>query len=235
MPGRGNRRKWAAVLNDVPVIISVHIPKCGGTSFQHVLQDIFGKGRVWLNYTANLSEGRPPATAIPWRTKCIHGHFLSDSFDQAAPQAALITWLRHPVERVVSNYHHFFRHPDPANPTYRELRERNLSLGEFAALPAMRNEASRYLAGKPASAFRFVGITERFDESLEVFGACFGLTLPSRRPRENVNPERLTESYPLPRGLYDQILAMNLQDFSMYHSAAAELDRIIVHRRSQAA
>jgi hypothetical protein len=235
MRGRGNRQKRPAVPYDVPVIISVHIPKCGGTSFQHVLQDIFGRGRVWLNYTANLSEGRAPATAIPWRTKCVHGHFLADAFDQAAPAAALITWLRHPVERVVSNYHHFFRHPDPANPTYRELRERNLSLGEFAALPAMRNEATRYLAGKTAGDFRFVGITERFDESLEVFGAAFGVGLPARRPRENVNPERLTESYPLPRGLYDQILAMNLQDFSMYHSAAAELDGIIARRRTRAA
>ena len=212
------------------MIISVHIPKCGGTTFQNILQDIYGKRRVWLNYTANLSEGRPPATAVPWLTRCIHGHFLSDAFDRTLPGAELITWLRHPVERVVSNYYHFFRHPDMANPCYRELRGRNLSLGDFAALPAMRNEATRYLAGKPAAAFRFIGITERFNESLQVFGATFGVRLPPARPRENVNPDRAAENYQISPALHDRILALNLADLALYHAASGQLGQLLAHR-----
>jgi hypothetical protein len=200
-------------------------------SFQRVLQRIFGRSRVWLNYTANLAEGRPPDTAIPWRTRCIHGHFRSDAFDAAAPGADRVTWLRHPVERVVSNYHHFLRHPDWANPCCRALLEGNLPLAEFAALPAMRNETTRYLAGKPAGDFRFIGVTERFAESLQVFSAIFGVKLPRTLPHENVNPGRHTETYQISPAVRDRILELNLEDLSVYHAAALRLDLLAAGRR----
>ena len=94
--------------------------------------------------------------------------------------------------------------PDPANPCCRALLEQKLSLEQFAELETMRDEATRYLAGKPLSAFRFVGIMERYAESLDVFGALLGVsvpaepafTLPWHRPPEGGRSRRpLAESY----------------------------------------
>jgi hypothetical protein len=215
--------------NSGPIVISVHIPKCGGTSFQHVLLRLYGKKRVWLNYDpAIFCPTQVRCNLIPPGVRCIHGHFMSDAFDACVPRFELVTWLRHPVERVISNYHHFLRHPDPGDPRCRELLGRGLSLEQFAELDLMRNEMTRYMAGKPVEAFKFIGIMERFEESLKAFGAAVGVPVPAEAPRENVNPYRTTGNYPVSNRTYQRILELNLHDLMTYDLAMAQLD----HRRS---
>jgi len=212
------------------MIISVHIPKCGGISFQHVLRGIYGNRRVWLNYGIifDQADAQSRRHLVPAGARCLHGHFLSDAFDRTVPDGELVTWLRHPVDRVVSNYYHFLRHPDPQNPCCRELWARGLCLQKFCELPEMQNEMTRYLAGKPLHAFKFVGIMERFPESLRVFASHFGVSAPFVPPRENVNPHRAGEHYEIPDWLHTHIEALNQADLGVYDAAVAELDRAIV-------
>ena len=113
--------------------------------------------------------------------------------------------------------------PDPANPCCRALLEQKLSLEQFAELETMRDEATRYLAGKPLSAFRFVGIMERYAESLDVFGALLGVSVPAEPPRENMNPHRNAERYALSSQTYEHIRSLNLRDLMLYDAAAANL------------
>jgi hypothetical protein len=209
------------------MIISVHIPKCGGISFQHILRGIYGNRRVWLNYGTifDRADAGRLRHLVPEGLRCVHGHFLSDAFDWIAPDGDRVTWLRHPVDRVISNYYHFLRHPDPANPCSRELWARGLTLQKFAELPLMRNEITRYLAGKPLRAFKFVGIMERFAESLRLFGGAFGVPVPACPPRENVNPDGRGEGYRIPDWLHAHLEALNAQDLAAYTLATGELER----------
>jgi hypothetical protein len=209
------------------MLISVHIPKCGGTSFRAVLAGIFGQG-LWLNYGNMFCQPEVRPDRIPRDTRCVHGHFLADTFDELVPRPRLVTWLRHPVERVVSNYYHFLRTPDPRDACCRDLYEKNLSLEAFAELDWMRNEATRYMAGKAVDEFAFVGIVERFAESLELFGATFGLPVPAEAPRINVNHERVTATYPLSTRTYEHILKLNLRDLIAYDLATGIIDRRLV-------
>ena len=219
------QRSWPRSRNNGPLVISVHIPKCGGTSFQHILLRIYGKKRVWLNYDpAIFSPAQARCDLIPPRARCIHGHFMSTTFDACVPQLELVTWLRHPVQRVVSEYHHFLRHPDTDDPCCRELLGRRLSLEQFAELNLMRNTMTRYMAGKPVEAFKFIGIMERFKESLKAFGAAFGIPVPAEPPYENVNPYRTTENYPISDRTYQRILELNLSDLATYELAMARLN-----------
>jgi hypothetical protein len=211
------------------VIISVHIPKCGGTSFRRVLQEIYGEA-VWLNYGAIFSQPQASLGLLPRGIRCIHGHFLGDAFDELVPQPRLVTWLRHPVERVVSNYHHFLRNPDMRDACCRELYDGRLSLEAFAELDWMRNEATRYMAGKSAESFEFIGILERFRESLRVFGETFNVSVPVEPPRENVNPARTGETYALSTQTYAHILGLNMRDLVAYDLANAVLDRRVVRK-----
>ena len=85
------------------MIISVHVPKCAGTSFGRILETQHGD-RLWKNYGAIFTREEARKDLIPDGTQCIHGHFFADAFSDLFPAGQLITWVRHPVERVVSNY-----------------------------------------------------------------------------------------------------------------------------------
>jgi len=124
----------------------------------------------------------------------MHGHFLRDAFDSVVPRPRFMTWVRHPVDRVVSNYYHGLRSPDLRDDCCRRLHKEKLSLRAFAELDWMQNLATRYLAGKAIEAFDFVGIAERSDESRPLLGRAFGWATPPCGPRENTNPDRVTPS-----------------------------------------
>src|SRR5882757_7421029 len=178
------------------MLISVHIPKCAGTSFRHILHTLYGDN-LWSNYGHIFTRAQAQPGQVPAGTACIHGHFLADAFDDLFPRRRLMTWVRHPVERVVSNYYHFLRSPDMRDDCCRHLFEERLSLRQFAELDWMRNEATRYLAGKTVEEFEFVGVAEQFTASLAVFAKNFGWDPPLSVPRENVNPSRVGERYDL--------------------------------------
>jgi hypothetical protein len=217
------------------MLISVHVPKCAGTSFRHVLHGICGED-VWYNYGTIFSREQAKPELVPDGTRIIHGHFLADSFDDILPDRELITWVRDPVERLVSNYHHFLRSPDMRDDCCRALHERGLSLREFAELDWMRNMATRYLANKPLDDFRFVGISEQFDSSMRLFEGTFGLQVPGRvQPRVNTNPDRKTARYPITWGDHDYILERNTVDMSWYKQALERLHESQVIRVSRVA
>lgn len=205
------------------MIISVHIPKCAGTSFRHILQALHGE-ELWANYGTIFTADQAHSGLVPAGTSCIHGHFLADAFDRLYPERNLITWVRNPVERVVSNYYHFLRSPDLRDDCCRKLLERRLSLRQFAELDWMRNEATRYLAGKSPVEFAFVGIAENFTASLSVFARTFGWSCPPSAPRANANPARSGERYNLDQQDYAMIRELNLADLAWYEEAAERLE-----------
>ena len=206
------------------MIVSVHVPKCAGTSFRSLLDGIFGDS-IWHNYGRIFTRDQAGPGLVPVKTKIIHGHFIADAFDDLYPKRRLITWVRHPVERVVSNYYHFLRSPDMRDDCCRMVHEQRLGLREFADLDWMKNLATRYLAQKPVSDFAFVGVSERFDESMRVFSDSLGFRRVLFEPRENVNPGRLTERYDLTSGDFAYILARNPLDLEWYEQACRRLDR----------
>jgi hypothetical protein len=216
------------------MIVSIHVPKCAGTSFKRVLQDICG-ARIWYNYGTIFSRDQARAELVPPGTKFIHGHFLADAFDDLFPDRRLVTWIRHPVERLVSNYHHFLRSPDMRDDCCRALHERKLGLRQFADLDWMRNETGRYLANKPVGDFEFVGITERFEASIRHFCNVFGFRNTARFPRENLNPDRRTECYDISPEDHAYILERNASDLAWYNRALERLAEAEARERSRVA
>jgi len=203
------------------MIISVHVPKCAGTSFKSVLKGVFGE-RLWDNYGTIFNREQARAGLIPAGTACIHGHFLADSFDALFPGSPTITFVRHPVERVVSHYQFFLRHPDPRDDCCRAVHERSLTLREFAELEWMQNQSTRYFQGRDVADFAFVGISERFAESLCLLEDALGCRVFAPEVRKNSNPDRTQPFYGLSPYDYAFILERNEADFAWYEDA---LDR----------
>ena len=93
-----------------------------------------------------------------------------------------MAWFREPVERLASHYHYWKRKPDRQNPTCQRLIEEDLSLEAFAALPEMRDVHARFLGEVPPERLAFVGLTERYDDSMDLFRRAFYPGPAGRRP-----------------------------------------------------
>jgi hypothetical protein len=118
--------------------------------------------------------------------RVVLGHFSFGLHRGLARETTYVTMLRDPVERVVSLYHHHLRFQDD---TFGVI-SRQFTLAEFASLPEIANDQSRRLSGlDPTSIeasvvlhkarhnlhthFGFVGISERFDESVVLLSRMF--------------------------------------------------------------
>jgi len=197
-------------------MISVHIPRCGGTSFRQVLQTLYG---VMLHCDYGEEENRRFGWSLSPKsyTRCIHGHFCADKYDVLFPSSLRITWVRHPVQRVISQYYYCLRHPDESSFT-QEVNNRKLSLIEFASIDKEQNIMTRYFAGKKVSDFQFVGIVEFYEASLKLFHKITGLPF-QWIPHFNKNTNRSNASYEISEAEMDEIMTLNSSDIALYQTA----------------
>ena len=216
------------------MLISIHIPKAAGTAFSSLLRQHFGE-RLHLDYA-----DRPLAPYFAWRRlwsrcrrdtafdagayDCVHGHFIADKYDFLGSSARHVALLRDPAERVASHYHYWRRVPDLRNADCRRLVEQRLSLEEFAAMPRMRNVASRFFAGKNPRAFFFIGLVEDAEASLERFRRLTGIGA-GGMPTENAGDPADALARDLSPASRARIEALNRADRALYDEAANLLAR----------
>ena len=219
------------------MIVSVHLPKTAGTSFAATLERNFGTALLWdyadlpLNtplYKRNksalencLSNAQRDFSGV----KCIHGHFLPVKYLLLADRRPItfITWLRNPVERVLSHYHFWQRGSDPesAPPLHRKMIEEKWSLERFSLGPEVRNLYSQFLYGFPLEYFSFIGITEFYEEDFSFFVSHF--------MGSSLQPERLNVGSTAADGY--QIAESLRNDIEQYHSKDMDLYRRALEMR----
>jgi len=209
-------------------IISVHIPKTGGGSFEQVLASQFGSRLVSFNITHVTIPAWHPQRwlqelkaawfwhRLPSNWAVVHGHFRARDVVRRFPEARLAVWLRDPVERVVSHYYYWLRQPHFLHPTCRRMVRRKMSLEQFAELRPLQNIHVRFLQGIDIERFDFVGLTEQYERSLELFSRRFlgGRRLPTFA--RNVNPQRSRSRYDIPPRLRGRIAELNQLDIELY-------------------
>ncbi len=159
-----------------------HIPKTAGTTLNYILQKNFGGNlqsiilRSESNYTyEDLRKDR----LISPNTKCIAGHGLKPFIDykEFNDELKWFTFLRDPIKRYVSQY----IHQQTSN-----LKQYYMPIEEWGQKYARSNWQVKWIAGEEdleaakqilKEKFVFIGITEKFDESLVMMKNCFDINM----------------------------------------------------------
>jgi len=165
-------------------IVSVHTPKVAGSSFLHQLRSIFGDSDLLLDYSDDPADHRsrgsldpdsyclnPITTIAPYRV--VHGHFHPKKYD-ALGEALRLTFLRHPINNVISIYRFWRAHPPEIwnTPLYRYFKENDLSIQRLAMLPTIRFLYSKTYFGEfDMDCFDFIGDYRDYTHELQRLGS----------------------------------------------------------------
>jgi hypothetical protein len=193
-------------------VLSIHIPKTGGSSFQKTLQQLYGEDSFQrLDFTVREAGGRPNMKAtnrtsqelldridsrgeLPSDIRVLHGHFHYEDFTrffELDSGTRVVTWLREPVRRIVSNYNYilstFHRETELTPRSEQHFKRLVKSLLEFARHPRDVHLYADYLRGRDLSEYDFVGVMEAYEDELIRLGKILGVT---EIPQFNVNQAR---------------------------------------------
>lgn len=159
-------------------VISLHIPKTGGTSLRNTFKEIYGEANA-LRFDVKknsiyLENILFENDFLDDHIKVIHGHFtfdaiegIIDNFDKIFK----VVWLRDPVERVLSNYFYlrkqllasFTENYDNVQMLNRMLR----SVEEFVEIEENINRMSKFISIAELKKVSFIGFSESYSDDLK--------------------------------------------------------------------
>lgn len=171
------------------VIISVHVPKTAGTSFAVWLGSVFGNGQLVRDYAdrpidpksemnvdpAGFLARYGAARRLPEGATAVHGHFWVKKYERIE-NAIRITFLRDPIERMISHYYFWLNAPGDGHSLHQRVLDEGMGLLDFARLPQMRGFYRDYFFRDVNMAeFDFIGDMSFFDEELGRLEALLGV------------------------------------------------------------
>lgn len=215
-------------------LVSVHVPKAGGLTFQRHLTHLFSTRAIW-DYNHTDRPYYEPEKPSPYilaqlrtnKTTVIHGHFFMSKYHHIPLQRAM--WFRDPVQRLLSHYYYWLRSPDMDHPNCARLHERGLSVVKFAELWELRNVFARFLDGVPIKELNWVGLVEDYQESIDLFYTMYaiGRDPGQLKKHENKNPGRSNAKYELDKISMDAIEKLNAKDMELYALAKLRFSDLI--------
>jgi len=229
-----------------PTVVFLHIGKTGGTTLRRVLRRQYTESEMMVVRARarpreeTLADFAELPEAERARPRLILGHTVFGLHELVPRPSTYITLLRRPVSLVLSQYGFVRRTPGHRH----HQAAQGMGLEEYLAsglAQEMNNSQTRALAGavdvpygenppellklakrNVEEHFRVVGLTERFDESLVLFGLAFGWSRLSY-VRANVASKRVV---PSPAGLAE-IERLNALDLELYDWAERRLQATI--------
>jgi hypothetical protein len=234
------------------LIIFVHIPKTAGTSLRGIIEKNFKKDAIFT------VDGRNPQKSIALfnnlssdkklHFSLVQGHVEFGALRPSHEQIKYITFVRNPVERVLSYYSYIlsdtYRRPQAEIAAGMPFKDYLLSKYDWQ----IDNHQTRMIAGNVppeygactsevlerakanlASHFEFVGIADLFDRSVLAMSKSLGWNTPFYK-RLNATKKRISK-----KGIGQEelniIVNENRFDWELYQFATSRFEGM--HRKSR--
>jgi hypothetical protein len=225
-------------------VIFLHMPKTAGTTFRAVLRRQYPADGFYHYYTTPNPEAPARFDALSpaqkRRYRLIAGHVHYGFHQQLEQTCVYITFLRDPVERVISHYH--FVRDTPQAPGHAAVSQ--MSLEDFVERwPGGNNVQAKMLAGYDQTDmfcppdvvpqaianlerhFLCVGLSERFDESLIMMKRTLGWRQPFYIRRNIARGQPTTHKHAsLPDTTRQRIIDHNQHDIALYEYVRQRFD-----------
>ncbi|MFV8818435.1 sulfotransferase family 2 domain-containing protein [Haliea sp. E17] len=250
------------------VLLFLHIPKAAGTTLTNCIYNEYRDQEQWkaegnwlidgiYYYPARLLKPKNPEIAPEIRTalnrpdvKVVVGHFTFGIHQEVLKPCSYMTFIRDPVERVISLYSHIKRYRDTE--LHKEVVEKSLSIEQFTRDLECRetnNDQVRRIAGvnppfgqctkydlelameNLEKHFSVVGITERFDETLLLAKRKFRWVAPIYYLPSLVNSNRKRRTE-LSESTISAISELNSLDYELHKFAENLLNASIKNEGS---
>lgn len=212
-------------LFDDDTIVYLHIPKAAGNSSISYIKDI-----------------RPKAYPIDWRNideswnnfikvnetekyDIVSGHFNYNHISKlknSNTKATYITFIRHPIERFISQYKYMYT---KAHPDHVDFREKNKDFGKWV-LGRKDNIMSLILVGGARSIrdilrkiddnYSFVGISDYYNTSMNIISTALDTKF-KLSERKNVTNISEAPKIELSQKLYKELCHRHSLDLQLYN------------------
>jgi hypothetical protein len=180
-------------------LISLHVPKCAGTSLRESLIDAYGEDQIYSDNDDRLLDPKSPVNvdrqrflrefnskrdAILRGKRVVHGHFCMLKYQGI--KGPRVTILRDPVDRLISHYL-FWKHlPPHGHSLHDRFLSEQPSLAEFARMPGLRHFYERVLFRDiDMGIFDLVGCVERMSQTIAKLEKLTGRKLRFERRNDN--------------------------------------------------
>jgi len=198
-------------------VLFVHIPKTAGTSFRKSLQH--EKNIIFDYGSGNPVTSKPIEKHIYedkdfFSLKCylqkkkfdFSGHFFLSKYSSFVFCHQLVSFVRNPLEQTVSHFNHMVK-----------VNGYSESFEYFIESKQYINLQSKYLNGAPISLLGFVGVTECYDTSIDIFNNFFERRIPVKHDNKNTTP--IVKKDTLLNEISERVLNLNHLDLMLFNQA----------------
>ena len=200
-----------------PPLFLFHIPKCGGTTAHALIAQKFHEKEIY--HILGHNEFFMKFDEFEG-IKFFTGHIEYYYGKLVVPEMRSITFLRDPLDRIVSQYQYSYR-METTPPSFRDFAKQNSNLqvamlsGYPPGSPNVTLEEHLESAKNNLKDFFFVGIVERLPESINALFKLLEWPAPEETP--NFNPsQHFGNSY---QNYLSEVAKENWADFELYQFA----------------
>ncbi|MFP4544749.1 MAG: sulfotransferase family 2 domain-containing protein [Bacteroidota bacterium] len=213
-------------------LISLHMPKTGGTSLRFILNKWYGKSFYYHSRKFMLSSKKEkinlfhdPWKFFPKKKLCIHGHFnriFKENVELIYPEVEqFISILRDPLDKAVSVYFYARKRIKQNKNAPRDMEYvMDMALNDFIKTYGCGNFAGFFARPVTLDNYReviekyyvYIGIMEDFQTSVDILAAKLGFeTMPVPHKNKSPRDEELTQDS------IDAFMERNRFDYEIYN------------------